>query len=336
MSVYKNTKSGKWYCKFQIKGERKHLLCDGATNKQEALSIEDSEKFRLRQQQVGLLPREESKLTVGKLVNIFLDYSKMNKKSYEQDKYRLDLLLDKYLKANQLIKEMKPIDIENLKKRMLADNKTKVNINRYLELLSKMFNIAIDNDWLEKNPIKRNAKFPVKNYKVRYLSEDEEKKLFKHLPEEIKPIVITALNTGLRKQNILDLKWDDINFDFGYIEILENKGNKHIKIPMTETLKMMFKGMKHESEYIFLNPQTKKPYKDFRRLWNKAKENAGIENFRFHDLRHTVATRLAKNNIPITTIKEILSHSDVSTTMRYSHAVSSDETKAIDVLNSYN
>jgi len=336
MSVYKNTKNSKWYCKFQIKGERKHLLCDGAKNKLEAQSIEDSEKFRLRQQQVGLLPREESKLTVCKLVNIFLDYSKMNKKSYEQDKYRLDLLLDKYLKVNQLIKEVKPIDIENLKKIMLADNKTKVNINRYLELLSKMFNIAIDNDWLEKNPVKRNAKFPVKNYKVRYLSEEEEQRLFEHLPEPIKPIVITALNTGLRKQNILDLKWDNINFDFGYVEILENKGNKHIKIPMTETLNTLFKRMERESEYIFLNPQTKKPYKDFRRLWNKAKADAGIENFRFHDLRHTVATRLAKNNIPITTIKEILAHSDVSTTMRYSHAVSGDEIKAINVLNSYN
>lgn len=168
------------------------------------------------------------------------------------------------------------------------------------------------------------------------MSEEEEQRLFEHLPEAIKPIVITALNTGLRKQNILDLKWDNINFDFGYVEILENKGNKHIKIPMTETLKTMFKGMKRESEYIFLNPQTKKPYKDFRRLWNKAKADAGIENFRFHDLRHTVATRLAKNNIPITTIKEILAHSDVSTTMRYSHAVSSDEIKAISVLNSYN
>ena len=200
----------------------------------------------------------------------------------------------------------------------------------------KMFNIAIENDRIEKNPVKRNTKFPVKNCKVRYLTEDEEKRLFEHLQEEIKPIVITALNTGLRKQNILDLKWENINFDFGYIEILENKGNKHLKIPMTETLKTLFKGMKHESEYIFLNPQTKEPYKDFRRLWNKAKADAVIENFRFHDLTHTVATRLAKNNIPITTIKEILAHSDVSTTMRYSHAVSSDEIKAIDVLNSYN
>lgn len=336
MSVYLNKKNGKWYCKFQIKGERKHLLCDGATNKQDASAIEDAEKFKLRQQQAGLLPKARKNITINYLINIFLDYSRMNKKSYEQDNYRLNLLLKNYLKPNKLIKDMKPIDIENLKKKMLADNKTKVNVNRYLELLSKMFNMAIDNDWIDKNPVKRNAKFPVKNYKVRYLSEGEEKRLLEYSSEAIKPIIITALNTGLRKQNILDLKWDDINFEFGYIEILENKSNKHIKIPMTETLKMMFNGMKRESEYIFLNPQTKEPYKDFRRLWNKAKADSGIENFRFHDLRHTVATRLAKNNIPITTIKEILAHSDISTTMRYSHAVSSDEIKAMNILNSYN
>lgn len=170
----------------------------------------------------------------------------------------------------------------------------------------------------------------------RYLSEDEEKELMKYAPDAIKPIITTGLHTGLRKQNILSLMWDNINFEFGYIEILENKGNKHIKIPMTETLKTLFKEMKRESEYIFINPQTKKPYKDFRRLWNKAKADAGIENLRFHDLRHTVATRLAKNNIPIPTIKGILAHSDVSTTMRYVHAVSSDEIKAMNVLDSYN
>lgn len=335
MSVYKK-KNGKWYCRFQVDQDRIHNVCHGTKTKQEALAIESAKKFRLQQQQVGLLPKDESKITLSKLADVFLDHSKMNKKSYKQDYYRLNNLLNNYMKSNMLIKDIKPIDIEKLKQKMLSEDKTKVNINRYLEVLSKMFNIAIDNDWIEKNPIKRGAKFPVKNYKVRYLSEDEEEKIFEHLPDAIKPLVITALNTGLRKQNILDLKWDNINFDFGIIEILENKGNKHLKIPMNDTLRNMLISIKRESEYVFLNPQTKKPYKDFRRLWNKAKNEAGITNFRFHDLRHTVATRLSANNIPLITIKEMLAHSDISTTMQYVHAVSSDEIKAVNLLNSYN
>lgn len=335
MSVYKK-KNGKWYCRFQVNGDRKHYLCRGAKTKQEASAIEDAVKFRLHKQQVGLLPKVQNKMTLIKLVDVFLSYSKINKKSYEQDNYRLNHLLNSYIKGNMLIKDIKPTDIEKLKQKMLTGGKTKVNINRYLELLSKMFNIAIDNDWIEKNPVKRGAKFPVKNYKVRYLSEDEEEKIFEHLPDAIKPLVITALNTGFRKQNILDLKWDDINFDFGIIEILENKGNKHIKIPMNHTLRSMLINLKQESEYVFLNPQTKKPYKDFRRLWNKAKVDAEINDFRFHDLRHTVATRLANNGVSPATVQKWLGHSDINTTMRYIHSMPSEETKAMNVLDSFN
>lgn len=105
-----------------------------------------------------------------------------------------------------------------------------MTVNRYLEQLKTAFRMAIDNDYLLKNPCQNIKKFPVKNYSVRYLKEDEEKRLFKALPDYLKGIVIVALNTGLRKSNILELKWEQVNFDFKFIEILENKGNKHIML----------------------------------------------------------------------------------------------------------
>ena len=133
---------------------------------------------------------------------------------------------------------------------------------------------------------------------------------------------MVALNTGLRKSNILELRWEQINFDFNFIEILENKGNKHLLIPLNEKLIQFFNN-KPEAErkgYIFINPETGLPYKDIKKAWSTALKKARIENFRFHDLRHTVGTRLAEQLVPVNVIKELLGHSDVHTTMRYVHS----------------
>ena len=187
--------------------------------------------------------------------------------------------------------------------------------------LKKVYRMAVDN-YLLKNPWQNIKKFPVKNYSVRYLKPDEEERLFKVLPEYLKGIVIVALNTGLRKSNILELRWEQINFDFNFIEVLENKGNKHLLIPLNEKLIQFFSNKPdvERKGYIFINPETGLPYKDIKKAWSTALEKANIENFRFHDLRHTVGTRLAEQLVPVNVIKELLGHSDVHTTMRYVHS----------------
>ena len=203
-----------------------------------------------------------------------------------------------------------------------------------------MFNIAVDNDWLVKNPVKSSTRFPEKNYTVRYLTRDEETRLYEALPEFLRPIVTVALNTGLRKRNILDLKWDAVDYQFRTLEVLDNKGNKFIKIFMNDVLYNLFKELPKvaESDYIFPNPKNNEPYNDsyIKRAWNKAKADACINDFRFHDLRHTVGTRLAQSNIPVPVIKELLAHSDIKTTMRYVHTASSQMKEAMSVLNSFN
>ena len=335
MSVYR--KNEKYYCRFQINGERHHYLCNGATTMNEAKRIEDGYRFKLQQQQIGLLPKEEKQNSFKSLCKFFLQYSQTNKKSYKQDKSRVTLI-EKYFSKCKWISDIKPKDIEKFKNFLLQEGKSKSTVNRYLEILSKMFNIAINNEWGDKNPIKQVAKFPVKNYTIRYLTKEEEVKLFQACTEAFKPILITALQTGLRKTNIRLLKWNNINMEFRMIEITENKGNKHIKIYMNDVLYDLFRELpKLNDEYIFINPTTNKVYSEsaFRREWNKIKEKSGIKNFRFHDLRHTVGTRLAEHNVPIPVIRELLAHSDIKTTMRYVHTATLAMQNAMNVLNSY-
>ncbi len=111
------------------------------------------------------------------------------------------------------------------------------------------------------------------------------------------------------------------------------------KIPISETLKdVLFNNLqaKTGSSYVFINPKTKLPYTDIKKSFHSVMKEAKIDNFRFHDLRHTVATRLAESNIDLVVVKEILGHADIQTTMRYAHAVPKRKIEAISVLNSYN
>ena len=330
-------KKDKYYCRFQINGERHHYLCSGASSVKEAEKIEAAMKYKIMQQQNGVIPRELKNITVSKLFNMFLDYSRVNKKSYNTDVSRVKLILQ-YFNGQTYIKDITPEKLEKFKTFLLSMGRSKSTVNRYFEVLGKAFQIAVDNEYLQKNPCKTVKKFAVQNYSVRYLTKEEEEKLYKVLPEHLKPIVTVALNTGLRKANILNLKWEQINFDFNFIEVLENKGNKHIYLPLNKTLLDLFNSIPYEKRngYVFVNPETNKPYTDIKKAWTNSLKKANIENFRFHDLRHTVGTRLAEQLVPVNVIKELLAHSDIKTTMRYVHCTNGAKLEALSKLDLYN
>lgn len=143
----------------------------------------------------------------------------------------------------------------------------------------------------------------------------------------------TALYTGQRKENILSLRWEQIDFQLDNIEILENKGNKHIILPIVKPLKdilLKLRKLNYSNEYVFANPKTGTRYYEIDRCWRECREKAGLGDFRFHDLRHTVGTRLAEQGVPINVIQEILAHSDVRTTMKYVHLVEGSKRKALE------
>lgn len=153
----KQHSNGKWYCRFQLNGKRQHLLCTGAKNKNEAEQIENAFKYKLQQQQNGVIPQNDNGVTLNKVFNNFLAYSEHNKKSYKQDRSRVRILKE-YFKI-RYAKDVKPSDIEKLKSYLLNKGLSKVTINRYLEIISKSFNMAIDNELINKNPLKKILNF---------------------------------------------------------------------------------------------------------------------------------------------------------------------------------
>lgn len=328
MSVY--NRGNKWYCRFQINGERHNIACQGAKNKTQALIMENAYKLKI------LTPQEKrekhSRIKMNDLFYSFENYSKQNKLSYRSDKVMLSILNDYFanIDADKVVTDT----VERFKYYLINTRKVKHStVNRYLAILSKTFNIAVANGVVNSNPIKNIKRLRENNFKIRSLSNSEEKLLNKSLelsPKYLKDIVTIALNTAMRKSEILNLKWFNIDFNNNIIELLETKSGKSRIIPMNKTVISLLTSLKHVSEHVFtLNG---KKIGDIKKCWASALKRANINNFRFHDLRHTAATRMIEKGVDIITVKEILGHADISTTMRYTHSKLDSKRLAVGVL----
>lgn len=331
-------RNGKYYCRFQINGERHHYLCNGAASLKEAELMENAFKYKLMQQQNGLLPREDkARVRLKKLKENFLTYSEINRAVYSQDVGRVNIIFQ-FFDENKYADTIVRKDVDEFKLWLLNKGRSKKTINLYIGIMRVMFNLGIDNEWLEKNPFKSETEFKLDPVKRKILAHTSQPNLDAATPKYFKPVITTVLNSGLRRDNIRNLKWDDLNFEFRTIEITKNKGKKHIKLPMNETLYKLFMSMERTSEYVFVNPRTGTGWSNtkFGAEWRKIREKAGLPNLKFHDLRHTVATRLLKENIPVPVVRDLLAHSDIKTTMIYNQTDSLDMMHAIHVLDSYN
>ena len=331
-------RNGKYYCRFQINGERHHYLCNGAASLKEAELMENAFKYKLMQQQNGLLPREDkARVRLKKLKENFLTYSEINRAVYTQDVGRVNIIFQ-FFDENKYADTLVRKDVDDFKLWLLNKGRSKKTINLYIGIMRVMFNLGVDNEWLEKNPFKSETEFKLDPVKRKILAHTSQPNLDAATPKYFKPVITTVLNSGLRRDNIRNLKWDDLDFEFRTIEITKNKGKKHIKLPMNKTLFELFSSMERTSEYVFVNPRTGTGWSNtkFGAEWRKIREKAGLPNLKFHDLRHTVATRLLKENVPVPVVRDLLAHSDIKTTMIYNQTDSLDMMHAIHVLDSYN
>ncbi len=331
-------KNGKWYCRFQLNGERHHYLCSGATTEKEARKLENQFLYKLQQQQNGVIPKEVKRIKLKVLNKLYDDYARINKKSYGRDSFTK--VISEYFKTETYVDTITTEDVEKFKLWLKTEKGySNSTINKYRAALSKRFNLGISNKLIKENPVTEASAFKEDNYKVRYLTKEEEDRLYKKIDElnpHIKPLVTTALKTGMRRGEIFHLKWDNIDFDYNFIEILESKSGKSRRIPLSDSLIKLFNEIPKTSEYVFINKETGKPYTDIKNSWHNVCNKANVKNFRFHDLRHTVATRMVEKGVPLPVVQEILGHAKISTTMRYVHSVGKQKLDAIKVLDLYN
>ncbi|MGD0275803.1 MAG: site-specific integrase [Syntrophales bacterium] len=210
-------------------------------------------------------------------------------------------------------------------------------VNRHISIMKHMFTKAVDWNMVEDETLKRVRRVKLleeNNRRLRYLSKEECQSLINSCDHHLKPIVTMALNTGMRKGEILNLKWDNVDLRHGFILLDHTKNGERREIPINATLRDTLAGMVRRLDvpYVFISNKTGERYGNLQRSFNTACRRAGIKDFHFHDLRHTFASQLVMAGIDLTTIKELLGHKTLTMTLRYAHLAPSHKVNAVDIL----
>lgn len=212
---------------------------------------------------------------------------------------------------------------------------------RYIAALSHAFTIAVNEwGWLEDNPI-RKVKKPIESRgRVRFLSDEERTKLLEECKQAknvmLYPVVVLAISTGMRSSEIMNLTWSDVDMHRNCIILQETKNGERRNVPLVGhalgILKELKKLHRLDTKLIFPGNDHMKPA-CLRKSWDAALKNAGIQDFRFHDLRHSAASYLAMNGATLAEISEVLGHKTLQMVKRYAHLSEQHTSKVVAAMN---
>ena len=348
--IYKRGKS--WYIDIRVGGQRFRKRV-GPSKKIAELALKDAE-VKAAKEEFGLTKND---IAIEKLIERFLEYSRVNHSPSTTVRYASTLaafktfLNQKYPKK-RFVSHMSPEILEQYKiwrkscwinpngspveseadiKDYTRKGTRALTLNFELKVLTTLFNVAINWGYLKENPTSKVKRLKITDTKpVRFLTEQECKKLLTTCPSDLYPIYFTFLNTGMRKSELEHLEWADIDFERGKIKIQRKDfwkpKSRDREIPMNDQLRDLLKSHRGanrqglRSNFVF-------PHKDGGKIKTKVREKliqiakqAGIADLtRVHTLRHTFASHLVMKGVDLPTVMKLMGHSDIQTTMIYAH-----------------
>lgn len=213
---------------------------------------------------------------------------------------------------------------------------------RYLAALSHCLSVAVkEYQWLDDSPMRKVAKPAEPRGRVRFLSEQERAALLSACEASANPyllsVVVLALSTGMRAGEIMALEWRDVDLARGWLTLRETKNGDMRGVPLAGRALELVKEharTRHRVDTPLLFPG-KTPGKpmDLRQPWEKALKQAGIEDFHFHDLRHSAASYLAMNGASLNEIAAVLGHKTLAMVQRYAHLSESHKAGVVGRMN---
>ena len=224
-----------------------------------------------------------------------------------------------------------------------ASEVSQATVDKRLAVLKAFFNWSIRQGFFNSNPVKKVRFFHPNNEVVRYLALHEYQKLVEAAiegPWYLRPMIELAANTGMRRGNLLSLRWDEIDLAARMIRKTKTKNGKPLNLPMNrrvvEVLNELSLKQKGDSPYVFPHREGKHAGECIREAKNSfsaALERAGIRNFRWHDLRHCFASWLVMGGANLVAVQKLLGHRSLRMTLRYAHLSPDylqDEVKILD------
>ena len=255
----------------------------------------------------------------------YQNHSLVNKRSARNDRF----VLDYYKRAfgDKFLDEISPLTIEQLRAGRLGDVVASTS-NRQHQVLKNLLSKAIEwGKFFGDNPARKVKLLREDNKRLRFLSTDEIHRLLSAADPRLKPIVIAALHTGMRRGELKGLAWKNVDLGIGIVYVLNTKSGKPRELPMDSTLRELLRTLPKTGEKVL-------DCSNLRKLYEQAVKDAKLEDVNFHTLRHTFASHLAMAGVDIKTIQELLGHQTFEMTLRYAHLSPHHKRVAIEILDS--
>jgi integrase len=349
-----------WYSDFWYKGER-YAESHGPVSK--TVAKEKDRKFRSDVAE-GIYIKSKNNPTFEQAID---EQLKKSKTENQPSTYERNLLSAKYLKdfcgttrirsieGNEILMRKyinfrkQQIKTKQMKQGRAEHEITYTTINRELAFMRTMFNVLIRAGKAHKNPVTL-VTFFEEIQKERILTLQEQLKVLAAIDQSdkrywhLKDIVIIALNSAMRLGEILGMEKGWVNLRDGIIVVPRHamkRKKKDKRVPINSVIRPIIARLMRKntySKFMFVNPKTGKPFTSIDNSWNRILKKAGIngkpgvDKLRFHDLRHTAATNLARAGKDMKFIAQYLGHADVRTTARYVHYSDEDLKDGAEIL----
>jgi len=288
--------------------------------------------------------KKDYKTTVQELLDAYKE-NYQHQASYGSSKaYFLDRFKE-HFGADTRLANIRYVDLEtyrnHLRRQPIKGGAliTVATVNREFSCLHHVFAKAVEWEMIERNPFDRGKalRFKENNRRMRYLTQEEIDKLLEVcVNQHTRDIAIATINTGMRRQEVVNLKWEQIKGDFIYLE--KTKTDEARQVPINEDLAELFKEIRLRnqlrSEFVFCDKEGQHiGCKRASRSFLASVRKAGIEDFVFRDLRHTFASHFVMRGGSLKGLQEILGHKTMTMTLRYAHLSKEHKKKAVSLLN---
>jgi len=299
----------------------------------------------------------------------YMPWFKAHHKGHEKTLHTLDTSFEPIMLRR--LDEIAGRDLEQIRTAWLNGGNKPATANRKMGSISGVFSRAVEWAYLPASPLEKVKQLKVDSIgRIRYLSKEESmalrgaldareriaraernsanewrlerrRKLLPSLQEvaftdHLKPMVLLSLNTGMRRGEVFNLRWQDVNLA-GKVLTVAGEGAKSSEtrhIPLNGEALATLKAWKDQGNvtgYVFPGIDDK-PMTDVKTAWLELLKNAGIIGFRWHDMRHDFASRLVMAGVPLNTVRDLLGHADIKMTLRYAHLAPDSKAAAVEQL----
>lgn len=305
-------------------GVRRRVRQAIGENKKLALMVLAKKKVEAKENKLLDIRRFE-RVLFRDFAQTYLERHAFKNKGLETDRHQLKAI-NRFI-GDKHLHEITVFDLETFRSERLKKVKP-ATVNRNMALIKSILNRAVDWGKLqpELNPAPKIKKLPENNLRLRFLSKEEIERLYAHCDGELLALVQVAINTGMRRGELMGLTWNDVDIHSRQIYVRDSKSGNGRVIPMNENVRSVLLSLKKLSDRSNLFAS------NHREAFEAAIKRAKLKDVTFHTLRHTAASHLAQAGVNLLSISKILGHSTTQMTARYAHLSPDYQAKAITVL----